>query len=117
MFTGSYGKLETNTAIVTINEKTVEVESVELDKITAEVNVGETIDLKATVKPDGATNKKLTWKSSDTKLATVTQTGKVKGVSEGEVKVTATSSNGKTAECTVTVNVPKPEPDPNTDTE
>lgn len=109
MFTGSYGKLETNTATVTVNEKTVEVESVELDTITAEVKIGETIDLKATVKPDGATDKKLTWKSSDNKLATVTQTGKVKGVSEGEVKITATSSNGKSAEATVTVSKPDTE--------
>ncbi|AEF86707.1 putative lipoprotein [Treponema primitia ZAS-2] len=64
-----------------------------------------TLQLNAIVSPDTATNKTLTWTSSDSSKATVTTNGLVKGVSVGTAIITATAADGsgKKAECTVTV--------------
>ena len=92
------------TAKCSITVKAIEVTSIELDKTSTSVNIGSSVTLKATVKPDNATNKKLTWSSSNTSVATVDQNGKVTGVSKGTVDITVKSNNGKTAKCSVTVN-------------
>lgn len=80
----------------------IPVDSVTLDKEEASVAVGETVTLKATVLPADATDKTLTWDSSDKTKATVAA-GVVTGVAAGETTITATSANGKEAECVVTV--------------
>ncbi|MCK8622243.1 Ig domain-containing protein [Prevotella sp. E13-27] len=92
------------TCIVTVT--TVAVTGVSVDA-TASVNVGETTILTATVSPANATNKNVTWTSSDEAIATVDANGVVTGVAAGEVTITVTSveDNTKTATCTVTVSV------------
>ena len=65
--------------------------------------------LKATISPANATNKAVTWKSSNPSVATVDQNGKVTAVSNGTANITVTTQDGnKTAICKVTVNIPKP---------
>ena len=61
--------------------------------------------LTATVKPDNATNKVVTWKSSDTNIATVSEDGKVTAISAGNATITATAADGSgvSASCSVTV--------------
>ena len=55
--------------------------------------------------PANATNKKVTWKSSNAAVATVDANGKVTGVKAGEATITVTTEDGgKTATCKVTVN-------------
>ncbi|MCI1985322.1 MAG: Ig-like domain-containing protein [Lactobacillus sp.] len=77
---------------------------VSLDKTTATVAVGATVQLKATLAPANATNQAVTYKSSDTGILTVDNAGKVTGVKAGSADVTATSADGgKTAKATVTV--------------
>ena len=81
------------------------VTGVKLDKTTAQMKPGETLKLTATIEPPTATNKEVTWKSSNEKVATVDQSGNVKAVANGEATITVTTKDGgKTATCTVTVN-------------
>ncbi|MDP4120551.1 MAG: Ig-like domain-containing protein [Bacillota bacterium] len=68
------------------------------------VLVGDHITLTATVTPTNATNKTVTWSSSDTSIATVDETGVVTGVNSGIAVITARTINGLTSTSTVTVN-------------
>lgn len=80
-----------------------DVSGVELDQSTASVNVGSQITLHATVKPDNAGNKSVTWSSSDVDVATV-QDGVVTAVYAGTATITVkTVDGGHTAQCVVTV--------------
>ena len=81
---------------------TVDVTSVTLDKTSASVNVGSSVKLTATVAPSNATDPTITWSSSNTAVATVSN-GTVTGKSEGTATIKATSSNGKSASATITV--------------
>lgn len=69
---------------------------------------GETLQLTATIYPDSATNKTVTWKSSDEKVATVDESGLVTAVGNGTANITATTEDGNyTATCKVTVESPE----------
>ncbi len=59
-----------------------------------EAHVGDTLQLQAAVKPDDATNKDVTWSSSNKEFATVDANGLVKGVKEGKATITATAKDG-----------------------
>ena len=61
--------------------------------------------LTATVKPSNATNKNVTWSSSNTSIATVDQTGKVTAVAEGTCTVTCTAKDGSGVKATCAVTV------------
>lgn len=71
----------------------------------ATMYTGKKLTLKAKVNPANASNKALTWKSSNTKIAKVASNGVVTGIKAGTVKITATAKDGsrKSATCTVTV--------------
>ncbi|MDE6759331.1 MAG: glycoside hydrolase family 9 protein [Lachnospiraceae bacterium] len=85
----------------------VPVESVSLDKTALTLDVAQTAKLTTTVLPVDASNKKVTWTSSDSKVATVSG-GTVTAVAPGTAAITVTTSDGeKTATCTVTVNKKK----------
>ena len=81
--------------------QTVAVESVTLNKNTLTLEVGGEETLTATVAPDNATDKTVTWTSNDEKIATVIG-GKVKGVAVGSAIITARAGD-KSATCNVTV--------------
>lgn len=82
----------------------VPVSEVTLNMTTLNLGRGETETITATVKPDNATDKTITWKSSDPSVATVDANGLVKGIKDGEATVTATNeASGKSAGCTVYV--------------
>ena len=86
---------------VTVEEP---VTSIKLNKTSTVIYMGSSETLKVTINPTNATNKTVTWSSSDTTVATVDRNGKVTPKKEGTTKITVKSSNGKTAVCTVTVN-------------
>lgn len=79
---------------------------ISLSSSTASVLIGSTLQLTATVSPSNATNKTVTWRSSNTSIATVNSSGKVTGVNLGTATITATTADGTnlSASCQVTVN-------------
>ena len=83
--------------------------SVALNKTTLTLDIGKTSNLRATVYPSNASNKKCTWSSSNTSFATVDGNGKVTAKASGTATITVKTSNGKTATCKVTVNLPAPQ--------
>ena len=85
-----------------LNQVIVAVESLELDPTYATVDAGDVLVLKAIVKPEDATFKTVSWKSSDPSLAEV-YNGTVKTLKEGSVTITATVS-GMSATCNITIN-------------
>ena len=80
----------------------VEAESVEVSGA-KHVAINGTVTLAATVAPENATDKTVTWTTDNDKIATVDKNGVLTGVAEGKVVVTATTANGKTATATVYV--------------
>jgi len=85
----------------------ISVIGVSLNKSTIAIAVGANENLKATIAPTDATNKNVTWNSSDPAIATVDSSGNVVGLSSGSSDITVTSvDGGKTAICTVTVTDP-----------
>lgn len=89
---------------ITLKAKTVAVTSVAVSPTSLNLEVGQTGTLTATVKPDNATNKTVTWTTSNDKVATVAS-GVVTAVGKGTATITA-AAGGKTATCTVTVKEP-----------
>ncbi|QXE17570.1 Ig-like domain-containing protein [Clostridium sp. 001] len=93
--------------------QTVNVTGVSLDKTSASLTEGDSLQLTAAVAPDNATNTKVDWSSSDKTVASVDENGKVTAVKAGTATITAVSEDNKDAkaQCTVTVtgnNTPKP---------
>lgn len=78
--------------------------TINLNKENAIVEIGSTISLVAGFSPSDAPNKAHTWTSENPQIATVDETGKVKGISIGTTRITATAlANNATATCTVEV--------------
>ncbi len=88
---------------VTVVNYTVDVESVAIENGDSELEVGNTLNLVASVLPYNARNKTLKWSSSDESVASVSQTGRVKAEAQGGAIITAQSINGVTASINVNV--------------
>lgn len=98
-------------ALVLSKDVTVKqyVTSIKLNAAKKTIYNGKAFTLKATVNPKNAANKAVTYKSSNTRIATVTAKGVVKGIKPGRVNITVTAKDGskKSAKCTVTVKAQK----------
>ena len=87
----------------------IPVEGIALNLQNVTLEIGETTTLEATITPDNATNKNVTWSSENSDIATVNN-GIVTAIAPGETTITVTTQDGeKTAECTITVTEPEPE--------
>ena len=92
------------TCAVTVKEPVIPVESVSLDVQQIELGIGETYALQATVLPENATDKTVTWTSSAPEIVSVDENGTVESLAAGNATVTVTTvDGGMTAECEVTV--------------
>ena len=95
---------KTATCKVYVNTATVAVTGVMLNKTETTILEGGSETLVATVLPENATNRNVSWKSSDEAVATVDANGKVTGVKAGEAVITVTTEDGKKINtCKVTV--------------
>ena len=83
----------------------VPVTSVTLNKTSLSIHKGDTYTLKATVKPDNATDKDISWESDTPYIATVDENGTVTALRSGSAGIIA-FAGGKSARCDVTVTVP-----------
>ena len=104
----SAGSVESAPVTLTVNKATVSVTGVKLDKTTLSLVEGASVQLTATVLPENASDKSVTWSSDNLDVATV-ENGKVTAVKEGTATITVTTTDGGYfATCTVTVNKPAP---------
>lgn len=94
------GKIATCT--ITVEEDIVDVTEIILSETNLRLWKNDKATIRATVLPSNATDKTITWLSSDSSVATV-DNGMITALSAGEVTITATTSNGKIAECKVVV--------------
>ena len=92
-------------------DPTINVTSITLDKTSLTLKVDETATLVATVLPTDATNKNVTWTSSDNTKATVSN-GVVTAIADGNVTITAksVSNSSVSATCSVTIEAKEQEP-------
>lgn len=81
------------------------VKKIQISKNVLAVQKGKTVNIKATVKPKNASNKKLKYKTSNKKIATVNSKGKVKGIKNGTVTITVTAADGSKKKATCKVGV------------
>jgi uncharacterized protein YjdB len=91
--------------VVTVKET---VTSVKLNYDNYNLGIKKTVILTATVSNETATNQKVSWKSSNTKVAMVNQKGKVTGLKIGYATITATAQDGSGAEATCDIRIVNP---------
>ena len=99
----------TATPAPTATPKPVKVSGITLSQSSLTMTLkGQTASLTATVTPDNATNKNITWSSSDSSIATVNANGTVTAIADGTADITATAADGSgvSAKCSVTVSIP-----------
>lgn len=84
------------------------VTGVSIEPVSVTLQVGDTLRLVANIAPEDATNKKVTWSSSDTTKVKVDDTGKITAIAFGKATITVTTKDGnKTADCAVKVSETK----------
>lgn len=96
-------KSSSSTKPVSAEPVTIKATKIEVDEDMEVMYVGDTETLTATISPSNVTSKKITWKTSDTDIATVDSNGKVTAKKVGSVEITASTSNGKTSSIKINV--------------
>lgn len=92
-----------STCKVVVSSNYVEVSGISLNKSNINILIGATETLTKTITPSNATNQDVTWKSSDTDIATVNSSGKITAKKVGTTIITVTTNNGYKTTCRVTV--------------
>ena len=104
IITASNGDVSAS-CLVTVLTPIIDAEQIVLNMEEIELNIGETIQLEATILPEDTTDKTIIWQSSNNDVATVNDSGLITAISEGNAIITA--SNGDvSASCLVTVLTP-----------
>lgn len=99
---------ETSTEAETTEEETVLASDIDINKSSVNILVGQSYRLKATITPGNVTNGKVNWISSNSRIATVSSSGKVNAKRKGTVTITAATKDGsgKKETCKITVKQP-----------
>ncbi|MBQ6844838.1 MAG: Ig domain-containing protein [Agathobacter sp.] len=103
--TAKDGSGKSGKVLVTVKSNIIPVDSVTITPATSELEVGETEQLLATIAPANATNKAVTWSSSNSNVVSVDKNGLITAVSAGTATITASVDGGKKiATAVITVN-------------
>lgn len=105
--TATYSEKKATCTIV-VTKVIIDSTSVTLNKTSINITEGGTYQLVATVSPNNATNKNVTWTSDNSEIATVNNNGLVTALKEGNVNINAITENGKKATCVFVVEKAKP---------
>ena len=103
---GSSSSSSSSSTTTTSMPSTIEVTEIQIQEKIEDMEIGENEKLTANITPSNATDKNVTWQSSDESIATIDSTGEVTAKKSGVVTITATTSNGKSS--TITINVKEP---------
>ncbi len=99
-----------DTITVTVKKPVIDVENIDIPKDGIDLLVGDKNKVPVTVTPDNATNKEVTYESSDENVVKVDENGIIEAVGEGTATITVTSKDDPTKKDTITVTVKKPNP-------
>ena len=93
--------------VITVNKQIILARYIALNKASAELTVGETLQLTATILPSNTTDKTITWSTSNATVATVDGNGLVTTIGPGSATITATTADGSnlSANCQLTVKL------------
>lgn len=94
----------TITATHSITVKNVDATAISLNQTSKDLGIGSSFTLTATLIPSNTTDRTIRWTSSSESVASVTSSGVVKGLTEGDATITATTANGLSASCDVHVS-------------
>ena len=94
---------------IKVTEQNIHVTSVELNKTYDELEIGKTTQLTATVYPSNATNKTVSWTSSNSSIATVSTSGLVTAKGVGTATITCSAKDSGSAKATCTIKVKEKE--------
>lgn len=86
---------------------TIKATDIKINEKITSMKEGETQKITATITPENVTDKNVTWKSSDSSIATISASGELMAKKCGKVEIIATTSNGKTSK--MSLNIEKKE--------
>lgn len=92
-----------STTTTTVTQSTIAVTAIQINEKIENLEVGNSKTLTTTITPNNATDKTITWKSSDKNIVTISSSGEIIAKNAGIAEITAVSSNGKTS--TIRINV------------
>lgn len=105
----SSSQSDTSNASTTTKPATVAVTEIQINENPETLEVGASKMLTVTITPNNATNKEITWKTSDESVATISTTGEVIAKKAGTVDITASTTNGKTSTIRIQIQEPPKE--------
>lgn len=101
--TDAYGNSSSKLRVVTVTSSYVPLQSITLTPNSFDLKEGESKTLTVNFSPSNASNKKITWKSSNTSVVSVSGTGVVKAIKKGTATITVSGADGATASAKVVV--------------
>ncbi len=97
----------TSSAVITVTKPTVRVRQLRLNKSKTTITAGKTEKVSATIEPTDATNKNVTWTSSDPSIAKVSSSGTITGIKAGTAIITAVSTDNNEIKSAISVTIEK----------
>lgn len=105
----SSSQSDSSNVSTTTKPTTVAVTEIQINENPETLEVGASKMLTVTITPNNATNKEITWKTSDESVATISTTGEVMAKKAGTVDITASTTNGKTSTIRIQIQEPPKE--------